>query len=325
MVIPVALKNAFAALCIGVAAVALLRGDAVAVREQDGARAAAEAVISQARFRQAVVTLSSDRMEGRAVGTAGSRNASASISSTFSSIGLRPGYDGGFLQHYRHDYHGSAAASNVIGMLPGNDPEVGREAVLVVAHYDHLGRMRGDGCPDDPPGQCIMSGANDNATGVAALFELARAFATLGDGLKRTVLFIALDGEECGCTGSNHYVFRAPAHPIARTVYVLNIDQIGLGGGLESHATHGGGFGRNCDVDGEVFARAGIRAQTLVGGNRHYHQCTDKPDTVNYSSALNAVQHAFDILWSAVQGEPRQSGQSAPQNSSVAPSVEDIR
>jgi Zn-dependent M28 family amino/carboxypeptidase len=149
----------------------------------------------------------------------------------------------------------------------------------------------------------------------------ARAFVAVKGQLDRTVYFIALDGEECGCTGSNHYAFRAPAHPVARTVYVLNIDQIGQGGGLTSHSGHGG-YGDDCEVDGEVFARAGMRAQTLVGSNDHYHQCGDTAGTVNYQSAISTVRRAFDLVWSAAQGGGQSSSSvSATPPASSAPST----
>jgi Zn-dependent M28 family amino/carboxypeptidase len=120
--------------------------------------------------------------------------------------------------------------------------------------------------------------------------------------LKRTIVFVALDGEECGCTGSNHYVFRDPDFSPRRTVLIVNIDQIGRGGKMQAHKLDPEtGFGEDCDVDGEVFARRGMRAVTFVGKNHNYHQCTDTVATIDFTRAIDTVHRAFDLAWDAAQ------------------------
>jgi Zn-dependent M28 family amino/carboxypeptidase len=104
---------------------------------------------------------------------------------------------------------------NVIGMVPGSDPALRDEAVIVGAHFDHLGRARG----------VVHPGADDNASGTAALIEIARAFAAAGRAPKRTVVFAFWTGEEEGHLGSAHYV-RSPAWPLERTPVYLNLDMI---------------------------------------------------------------------------------------------------
>lgn len=104
---------------------------------------------------------------------------------------------------------------NVLGFLEGADPALRREAVVLGAHLDHLGR----------PGGVVHPGADDNASGVAALLELARAFAA-GPRPRRSLVFAFWTGEETGKFGSRHYV-RAPAWPLERTVAYLNLDMIG--------------------------------------------------------------------------------------------------
>ena len=113
---------------------------------------------------------------------------------------------------------------NVIGILPGRDARLLEEAVVIGAHYDHLGRGgEGSLAPDDAG--AVHHGADDNASGVAALLGLARAFTEAG-GAPRTLVFVAFSGEEMGLLGSAHYV-RKPAHPLARTVLMLNLDMVG--------------------------------------------------------------------------------------------------
>jgi hypothetical protein len=104
---------------------------------------------------------------------------------------------------------------NVIGMIRGSDPGRRGEAVVIGAHMDHLGRAGGT----------LHPGADDNASGVAALIEIARAFAATSRAPRRTVLFAFWTGEEEGHLGSAHYV-RSPAWPLERTAVYLNLDMI---------------------------------------------------------------------------------------------------
>jgi hypothetical protein len=104
---------------------------------------------------------------------------------------------------------------NVIGMIPGSDPGRRDEAVVIGAHMDHLGRS----------GATVYPGADDNASGTAALLEIAKAFAAGGRAPGRTVIFAFWTGEEEGHLGSAHYV-RNPVWPVERTAVYLNLDMI---------------------------------------------------------------------------------------------------
>jgi hypothetical protein len=119
-----------------------------------------------------------------------------------------------------------AATQNVIGVIRGRD---GGESVVVGAHYDHLG-MGGSGSLErvDAP----HPGADDNASGTAAMLELARSLASRPERLRRDVVFIAFGAEELGLLGSTHFV-ENPTLPIASVVAMANLDMIGR---LESGA-----------------------------------------------------------------------------------------
>lgn len=106
---------------------------------------------------------------------------------------------------------------NVVGILPGRDELLRKQAVVLGAHYDHLG----EGAEED-----IYFGANDNAAGVGALLTIAQAFAALPSRPRRTIVFLAFDAEEIGRRGSKHYVSR-PAIPIEHTTLMINFDMIG--------------------------------------------------------------------------------------------------
>lgn len=125
---------------------------------------------------------------------------------------------------------------NVIGILPGTDPKLKSEAIVIGAHYDHLG-MGGEGSGSLSVKTGIHHGADDNASGVAGLIELARMLSS--QKLRRTVVFIAFSGEEEGLIGSNYYV-NHPIVPLANTVAMLNMDMIGR---LKDQALIVGGVG----------------------------------------------------------------------------------
>ena len=106
---------------------------------------------------------------------------------------------------------------NIIGILPGRDEKLRREAVVIGAHYDHLG----EGAAEE-----IYFGANDNAAGVGAVLSVARALAALPQPPRRTLIFVAFDAEEIGRLGSKYYVSKPPL-PIDHTAMMINFDMIG--------------------------------------------------------------------------------------------------
>jgi Zn-dependent M28 family amino/carboxypeptidase len=112
----------------------------------------------------------------------------------------------------------------VLGLLPGSDPEKKNEAVMITAHYDHLGV----GTPEN--GDAIYNGAVDNATGVGILLEIAHAFqeaASRGARPPRSILFMAVAAEEGGLRGSQYYASH-PTFPPGRIAADLNIDGINV-------------------------------------------------------------------------------------------------
>lgn len=117
----------------------------------------------------------------------------------------------------------TAEARNVVALLPGSDPNLKSQYVIVGAHFDHLG-MGGEGSLD-PDAQAVHNGADDNASGTAALLEIARGLSR-GPAPDRSVVFIAFTGEEKGLWGSAHFV----AHPtidLSDAVAMLNLDMVG--------------------------------------------------------------------------------------------------
>jgi hypothetical protein len=115
-------------------------------------------------------------------------------------------------------------ARNVVALLPGSDPTLAREVMVLGAHYDHLG-LGGDGSLA-PDAREVHNGADDNASGTAALIEIAARLTGMEGGPSRSVLFLAFTGEEKGLWGSGHYV-KEPLLPLENTVAMMNMDMVG--------------------------------------------------------------------------------------------------
>jgi Zn-dependent M28 family amino/carboxypeptidase len=117
--------------------------------------------------------------------------------------------------------HNRLESPNVAGLLRGSDPRLRDEAVVYTAHLDHLGTG------EPVKGDSIYNGALDNASGSAALLEIARAFATMPKAPRRSVMFLAVTGEEEGLLGSDYFA-QHPTVPIERIVANVNIDGLGI-------------------------------------------------------------------------------------------------
>jgi hypothetical protein len=118
---------------------------------------------------------------------------------------------------------------NVMGILRGSDPVLRSEFVVVGAHYDHLGRSARFSMSPDSTGM-IHHGADDNASGTAAVIEMASAAAGAPSDFKRSVIFMTFAGEELGLLGSSYYV-QHPLVPLENTVAMINLDMVGRAGG----------------------------------------------------------------------------------------------
>ena len=190
----------------------------------------ASAAPDSLRIRRDIEFLASDALEGRGTGTPGIDTATAWAARRYAALGLRaltPGY----LQRYTArsallaHAGGPAAveANNVIGYVPGTSPVLRGQLIVIGAHIDHLGRSPVS-ATDPQAKDAIRNGADDNASGTAAVLELARLLQARP--LKRSVLFANFSGEELGLLGSQYFVDHAPL-PIDSVVAMLNFDMVG--------------------------------------------------------------------------------------------------
>jgi hypothetical protein len=124
----------------------------------------------------------------------------------------------------RHAVSADIVVPNVVGMLEGSDPALRDQAVVFVAHMDHVG-VAADGRCGVVGADSVCNGANDNASGTIGVIELAEAFASLQPRPRRTTIFVAVAAEERGLLGAYHYT-EHPAIPIEHTVAAINFDMI---------------------------------------------------------------------------------------------------
>lgn len=258
--------------------------------------------------------LASDVLEGRDTPGSGGSIAAEYIASQFRSAGLAEGAPGFFQLSEKEEYKDSrgrtrtveAGQRNVVGVIRGLKDEY----VLLTAHYDHVGLKK------EGEGDLVFNGANDNASSIAALIEIARTLASRPQKPRRTIVFIAYFGEEKGLVGSRYYA-RHPLFPIAQTVTQLNMEQLGRtddSAGPRVHAANLTGFsysnlpailaraarrtglriedpGANADAffersDNEALAKLGVPAHTLSVAYEFpdYHKVTDEWSKLDYDN-----------------------------------------
>lgn len=160
-------------------------------------------------------TLAADTLQGRKTGTPGSVKTQQFLQQTFAQIGLNaftPDYRQPFRHaHWLKDTHGT----NMLGWLPGTTQP--QQYIVITAHYDHLGKF----------GRVIYNGADDNASGVAAMLTLARAVKR--QPLHHSVIFVATDAEELGLYGATAFLQQPPV-PIDHIRYHINLDMLAYPG-----------------------------------------------------------------------------------------------
>ena len=184
------------------------------------------------RIKQDIAWLADDRLEGRATGLAGNDSAAAWLARRHALLGLRPlGDAGGYLQRFtarsaqmaHTGQPDGVPAENVVALVPGRDPGLRGEYVIIGAHFDHLGRASTNAM-DPEAKDAIHNGADDNASGTAAVLELARIFAARP--ARRSIVIAHFTGEELGLLGSQWFVDH-PTVPLDSVSAMVNFDMVG--------------------------------------------------------------------------------------------------
>jgi hypothetical protein len=288
------------------------------------------AVFSAERMMSDVRLLADPALAGRGIGTPALDRAAAHIADRFRALGLAPAGDtpDSYFQTWSADLGGSrgvVALTNVVAVLPGTKPEWAAQSVVVGAHYDHLGR----GWPDVHRGDegKIHPGADDNASGVAVMLELARVLKQRPPP-ERSVVFVAFTGEEAGKLGASRYVGHATKYPAREIIGMINLDTVGRLGGRELlvldassarewvHIFRGAGYVTGVPLksvtseldssDHTPFIAAGVPAvQMFSGAHADYHRPSDTADKVD-AAGLVKVATVLDeaVGYLAARPEP---------------------
>lgn len=301
-----------------------------AVEKSSSYNAALESIKADGLAEQ-VGRLADPALEGRESGTQGGQAAGDYLADQYAKIHLRGGGDNsGFFQPFEPNYR------NVLAMLQGSDPKLHDQVVVVSAHYDHIG-YGGRGLSLGPYGY-VYPGADDNASGTAAVLELARACTLLSEPPKRSILFINWDAEEKGLLGSKHWVAH-PTVPLNRVVAGLNLDMIGrlrdsrmLVVGSRSGAgwrrllsSHNDGDGLQMEFSWICKANAdhyplfenGIPVLLFhTGRHDDYHRMTDVAKLINSDGMTKITRMLFGVVNELANGPTTPAFRAAAKNES---------
>jgi len=280
-----------------------------------------DTIINEKLIRKHLSTLSDDKMEGRRAGTNGIEKAAKYIESEFERIGLTT-YD--TLNSYRQNFNFyDMSFYNVIGVLEGKS--LPNEYLIISAHYDHLG------IDHKKEGDNIYNGANDNASGTAAVLALAEYFKKL-DNNERSLIFVAFTAEEMGLVGSRYFGKQVNPNDI---VAGINIEMIGKESPYGKNTAWITGFDRsdfgeiiqknlsntNYEVfpdpyikeklffrsDNAALAKLGIPAHTFsttpMEKDSHYHKVSDEYKTLEIFTIKEAIKLISKGIISIIQGE----------------------
>lgn len=285
-------------------------------------------VINRYNAETYIGVLASDSLQGRKAGQIGGVKAAQYIESVLMNMGLKP-WRGKYEQSFTPDiFIGTANANtklkNILAYIPGKNTD---EIVMIGAHYDHLGI-------GSPMGNdSIYNGADDNASGVSAILQIAKAFLASGQKPVRTVVFALWDGEEMGLLGSTYFVenhFSYIPIPLTSAIPILgyiNCDMIGRN--KDGDGSHVSAFYSEAKPIFGQWIKGDIKKYDLAlspdfpslgsspGGSDHmpfmdkgvpvifyntdlhadYHRLSDEADKINYEKVVDITKLAFLNLW----------------------------
>jgi hypothetical protein len=282
------------------------------------------AVADSTAIRSDISYLASDALEGRATGTAGNDSAAAYIARRYQYLRLAapyPGYLQSFVARSAGAVHfGDTAGKktqNVVAILNGSDPAYRGKYIVVGAHFDHLGRgLRYS--MDPQAGDAIRNGADDNASGTAAVLQLARMLSVSKP--RHSVVFVTFSGEEEGLLGSQYFVENSPV-PVDSIVAMFNFDRVGrlkddklfvygTGSASEFPALvdsanlklvpalniQGGGDGFGASDHSSFYAKNIPVLHFFTDSHADYHRATDDVEKINVAGEARVVNLAFDMI-----------------------------
>ncbi|WP_243406375.1 M20/M25/M40 family metallo-hydrolase [Siphonobacter curvatus] len=281
------------------------------------------------RISSHIHTLASDQMKGRGTGSRENDKAAQYITKEFRKLGLLPMGSEGYWQPFTAKVKRVVVtdslrkAKNVIGFLNNR----ASHTIVIGAHYDHLGMGRqGSSLEKNPEGK-IHNGADDNASGVAGLLELARYYAQNGVKEEYNFLFIAFGAEELGLQGSRHFLAN-PTVPLDQLNFMVCMDMIGrynpdrgvgVGGvgtsdtwakvfeGVEASVKFFTDRAGNGGSDNAAFYAKQIPVLFFhTGGHDDYHKPTDDVEKIDFKSEVGILNLEIKIIDNALK-QPKMS------------------
>ncbi|HUQ47246.1 MAG TPA: M28 family peptidase [Gemmatimonadaceae bacterium] len=271
-----------------------------------------------------IAYLASDRLEGRLTGTAGNDSAATYIARHYAKLGLRqgsPGYLQKFVARSAADAHNGNTSGrptqNVVAVLPGSDPRLAGQYIVIGAHFDHLGHDSQFALDPDAK-DAIRNGADDNASGTAAVMQLARILSTTHP--RRSIIFASFSGEELGLLGSQWFVDHPPV-PLDSIVAMVNFDMVGrlnnnklivygtatateLQGILDSanarstvpFKVSGGGDGFGSSDQSSFYAKNVPVLHFFTDIHSDYHRASDDIEKINSGGEARVVDLATKVV-----------------------------
>ena len=278
-----------------------------------------------------VYFLAADDLGGRAIGTTGEQKAAEYLAQEFEKLGLTPMGTDGFFQEFTVSKPSNPHEEAVIGTdgagVTGRNvvaflDKKAEKTIVIGAHFDHLG-MGGQGSLHRGD-SAIHNGADDNASGTAALLALAKIFKY--ETLKSNILFIAFSGEENGLWGSNYFV-KNPTIDLKSVNYMINMDMVGRLNPEKSLAVHGVGTSPsfppvldpiNADSLKLVPSESGVGPSDhtsfylqdlpvlhfFTGQHADYHKPSDDADKINYEGLVQVVRYISRLI-AGLDTEPK--------------------
>lgn len=284
-----------------------------------------------------VYFLASDDMKGRANGSPEMKIAADYIAGVFKMAGLAPGFGDSHIKEYTFtSRERTIAERNVAAIIPGTDPALRDEYIIITAHFDHVGMGR------PVNGDSIYNGADDNAAGTAAIMGVAKSIMERGLKPGRTLVFVAFSGEEMGMRGSRYFVANPPVD-LKKAYINLNIEMPGynrnigkqkfyMTGASQTNIddlirsfSHNTGwtmdnsyesaerlFGSSDNVAFNAVERrgeimAGVPSTTLCThtGEDHIHRPHDEAQFIDYENMAGFVNYLTDLaVWLSHSRQP---------------------
>jgi hypothetical protein len=295
------------------------------------------AIITEDNLNASLHFLAADYFKGRGSGTEDEKAAASYLASCYMMMNI-PSLNNraknnspleNYFQNFEYPYRSRIKKSqNVIAVMEGSDPVLKKEAIIIIAHYDHLGK------DTTLTGDQIFNGAADDGSGTVALLQIARSFATArdrGEGPKRSVILFHAGAEENGVRGSGYYVNKDPLWPLDHTSAVINLDGVGgtdvtnLGNNhnyiyiLHADSTSSHLYNKTKELNKLSGINLEImypkNAAQFASDNRpfiyelvpniffstglveHYHKVSDEAGTIDYSHMAKITKLIFALSW----------------------------